>query len=95
MLEIRYLRSTGQVTAWCGDEMQFGNLDRIRDDEDILITLDAVPDVSIDRCLMKDGNLVILPEPILSLVLTPLERTIIKLVEKGVLTATEAEEINR
>jgi len=28
MLEVRYNTDTKQLTAWCGDETQFGNLER-------------------------------------------------------------------
>ena len=28
MLEIRYNQVTKQITGWCGDNKQFGNLDR-------------------------------------------------------------------
>lgn len=43
MLEIRYNTDTKKLTAWCGDETQFGNLDRGRPEEAIIVLDNPIP----------------------------------------------------
>lgn len=43
MLEVRYLKDTGELTGWCGDVEQFGKLDRGRDTEDVVTLTEDVP----------------------------------------------------
>ena len=42
MIEIRYNKVTKEVTGWCREEAQFGNLDRKWADEAVVI-IDAIP----------------------------------------------------
>lgn len=45
MLEIRYNTETGELTAWCGDEAQFGHLDRGWPTEAIAILNIPIPEL--------------------------------------------------
>ena len=58
MLEVRYIIATGEVSGWCGDKAQFGNLDRERTAEAIIILDIPVPPLSLDACLIKDNKLI-------------------------------------
>ena len=61
MIELRYNKVTGEISGLCGDEKQFGNLDRKRKDE-VIIELDLpLPDKSIEA-LLYDGHSII-PNP--------------------------------
>lgn len=60
MLEVRYNTITKELTGWCGDPMQFGNL-KDRGNEAIVVLDIAVPDKPLDAWLC-DGKS-ILPNP--------------------------------
>uniref|UniRef100_A0A6M3KHB7 Uncharacterized protein n=1 Tax=viral metagenome TaxID=1070528 RepID=A0A6M3KHB7_9ZZZZ len=51
MLEVRYDKKTGELTAWCGDDKQFGNLDKGRIDEVIVLLDTPVPKKLISALL--------------------------------------------
>lgn len=53
MLEIRYNINTKEVLGWCGDENQFGNLDREQPDEAIVI-LDIPIPVKVAQAYLFD-----------------------------------------
>ncbi|KKM93249.1 hypothetical protein LCGC14_1210220 [marine sediment metagenome] len=58
MLEVRYITATGEVTGWCGDKNQFGNLDRERVAEAIIVFDIPVPPLSLDACLVQGSKLI-------------------------------------
>ena len=68
MLEIRYIKTTKELTGWCGDEHQIGNLDRDRSEEAITILDIPVPPLGLKAYLCDGETLVdnpdyIPPEP--------------------------------
>ncbi len=61
MIEVRYTTLTNKVTGWCGDKKQFGNLDRQRPGESIVILNRTVPALSARAYLLQENKLVIDP----------------------------------
>jgi len=59
MLEVRYIAKTGQVTAWCGDERQFGNLDRYRKGEFVRILEVDLPHASIEAVKIDQNTMLL------------------------------------
>ena len=55
MLEVRYNTETKEPTAWCGDEKQFGNLDRGNLEEAIVILDTPIPSKPIDALLYDEA----------------------------------------
>ena len=62
MLEVRYIIETGEVTGWCSRETKFGNLDRGRETETIVILDIPVPPYNCSRYLCDGTNLEELPD---------------------------------
>lgn len=60
MLEIRYNRNTEELTGWCGDEAQFGNL-KDRGSEAIIVLDIPIPDEPLEAWLFDGEKLV--PNP--------------------------------
>ena len=58
MLEVRFITATGEVTGWCGDKKQFGNLERGRTSEAIIILKRTAPPAALDAYLIKDNKLI-------------------------------------
>lgn len=58
MLEVRYIKETGEPTGWCGDSKQFGNLDRGDPDEAIVILDIPVPPLSCGAYLIQNPDTV-------------------------------------
>ena len=61
MLEVRYHLETKQLSAWCGDEKQFGNLDYGRDNEAIVVLDIPIPSKPLDAWLFDTDKLI--PNP--------------------------------
>ena len=59
MLELRYNTATKEPTAWCGDERQFGNLQR--EGHTVIILDIAIPDKPLDAWLFDNDKLI--PNP--------------------------------
>lgn len=57
MLEIRYNLDTREITGWCGDPAQFGNLDRGWPTEEIDILDIPIPPKPLEAYLYEDGVL--------------------------------------
>jgi len=53
MIEIRYIKDTGEITGLCEDVEQFGHLDRKRDTEAITILDTPIPDKPIYAFLLN------------------------------------------
>ena len=62
MLELRYIKATGEVTGWCGREQSFGKLDRGRETEAIVILDIPVPLHNCSRYLCDGLSLEELPD---------------------------------
>ncbi len=60
MLEVRYITATGEVTGWCGDKKQFGNL-KDRGNEAIIVFDISVPSLPLDACLIQSNKLIANP----------------------------------
>ena len=58
MIEIRYIKNTGELTAWCGDPKQFGNLARNRPQEATAILDVDVPPKPINAYIYNGITLV-------------------------------------
>lgn len=58
MLEIRYNKTTKEITGWCGDETQFGNLDRGRSEEAVIILNIPIPSLSCEAYLLVNPDTV-------------------------------------
>lgn len=54
MLEVRYIKAIGEITGWCGDETQFGNLDRGRNEA--IVILDVPLPTKPINALLYDGK---------------------------------------
>lgn len=63
MLEVRYHTVTKKVTAWCGDAKQFGNLDRGRDNETIVVLDTPIPDKPTEAWLYDEATQSLIPNP--------------------------------
>ena len=56
MLEVRYNKDTKEITGWCGDPNQFGNLGRYPNE--VVVVLDIpIPDKPMDYWLYDDQKL--------------------------------------
>lgn len=62
MLEIRYRTDTKELTAWCGDEKQFGNLDRDRAEEATVVLDIPIPSKPLEAWLFDGNKLVLNPD---------------------------------
>lgn len=62
MLEIRYIKTTGELTGWCGDEKQFGNL-KDRGDEAIIVLDIPIPEKGCDAYLYDEVTQSLVPNP--------------------------------
>lgn len=61
MIEVRYNTETKKLTAWCGDEAQFGNLAR---EGHTLVLLDTpIPDRPLDAWLYDEATQSLVPNP--------------------------------
>lgn len=60
MLEIRYNKTTKEITGLCGDPKQFGNL-RDRGDETIVVRDIPIPDELLEALLFDNNKLI--PNP--------------------------------
>lgn len=65
MLEVRYNTETGEVTGWCGDEEDFGNLQPRWGIEAIAVLDIPIPDKPLDAYLISN------PDTIIELVANP------------------------
>lgn len=63
MLEIRYNTDTKEVTGWCGDPEQFGNLDRDRDNEVIIVLNIPIPEKSCSAYLYDEATQSLIDNP--------------------------------
>lgn len=63
MLEVRYNTETKELTAWCGDETQFGNLDRGRDNEAIVVLDTPIPTEPIEALLYDETTQTLIDNP--------------------------------
>lgn len=63
MLEVRYNTDTKELTAWCGDSEQFGNLDRGRDNEAIVILDIPIPTKPIQALLFDEATQTLIDNP--------------------------------
>lgn len=63
MLEVRYIKETGQLTGWCGDSKQFRNLDRGRDTEAIIILGMPIPEKGLNAYLLDKVNKALVANP--------------------------------
>lgn len=63
MLEVRYIKDTGVVTGWCGDEKQFTNLDRGRDTEAIVLLDIPIPAESCGTYLFDKATQTLVNNP--------------------------------
>ncbi|GAI61888.1 unnamed protein product, partial [marine sediment metagenome] len=63
MLEIIYNTGSKLVTAWCGDEKQFGNLDRGWGDEAIVILDIPIPTKLIEALLFDEDTQTLIDNP--------------------------------
>jgi len=55
MLEVRYNKITLEITGWCGDSNQFGNL-KDRGNEEILILDISIPPKSCWNYIFENGE---------------------------------------
>ena len=60
MLEVKYNTLTKEVTGWCGDERQFGNLER--EGHKVVILDIPIPDKSRESWLCDGMNLILNPD---------------------------------
>lgn len=61
MLEVRYNTGTKEVTAWCGDERQFGNLER---DGNTVVILDIpIPTKPLEALLYDEATQTLMENP--------------------------------
>lgn len=63
MIEIRYNTSTKEPTGCCGDETQFGNLDRERPREAIVIVDIPLPEKTIFAYLYDEATQNLIDNP--------------------------------
>jgi len=63
MLEVRYNTATKLATAWCGDETQFGNLDRGNPDEVVVILDIPIPEKHCLAYLYDEATQSLIPNP--------------------------------
>lgn len=63
MLELRYNRTTGEVTGWCADVSQFGNL-KVRENEAIILANIPLPPLSCQYYKWENGQLIQVDTPI-------------------------------
>ena len=63
MLEVRYNTDTKQLTAWCGDPDSFGNLDRGRGEEAIVVLDIPIPDKPMEALLYDEATQTLIDNP--------------------------------
>ncbi len=63
MLEVRYNTDTKQLTAWCGDPEQFGNLDRDRPEEAVAVLDITIPIKPIQAILYDEASQSLIDNP--------------------------------
>jgi len=63
MLEVRYNTDNKNPTAWCGDEAQFGNLDRGLPDEAIVVLDIPIPSKPMEALLYDEATQSLIPNP--------------------------------
>ncbi len=63
MLEVRYNADTKEVTAWCGDHDQFGNLDRGWTDEAVVVLDIPIPTKPIEALLYNEATQTLIDNP--------------------------------
>lgn len=66
MLEVRYVTATGQLTGLCYDESQFGNLDRERHTETVVIIQTSIITSSLEAYLFDVATQNLIPNPTFS-----------------------------
>jgi len=59
MLEIRYIAKTGELNGWCGDERQFGKLDRGRKGEFVRVIDGDLPTASIEAVKINQNTMLL------------------------------------
>lgn len=62
MLELRYNTTTKEITGWCGDPAQFGNL-LDRGGEAVVILDIGIPPLDIDAYLFDEASQSLIPNP--------------------------------
>jgi hypothetical protein len=63
MLEVRYNTETKRLTAWCGDQGQFSNLDRGRDNEAIAVLNIPIPEKTCSAYLFDEATQTLTDNP--------------------------------
>ena len=63
MLEIRYIKTNGKVTAWCANKSRFGKLDRGRSEETTTILDIPIPDKPLKAWLYNNGTQSLVANP--------------------------------
>lgn len=63
MLEVRYNIITKELTGWCADEEQFGNLDRHEENEAIVILDIPIPEESCTAYLYDEAAQSLIANP--------------------------------
>jgi len=63
MLEVRYIEATGEITGWCGDPKQFGNLDRHRPEEVVKVIKADIPVHDLEHYRDRSSSYVIIDLP--------------------------------
>jgi len=63
MLEVRYNINTSEVTGWCGDEAEFGNLQARWGVEAVVVLDISVPDKPLDAYLFNTANKTLMENP--------------------------------
>jgi len=91
MLEVRYNTETKKLSGWCGDPEQFGNLDRARDNEAVVVLDIPIPTEPIQALLYDEATQSLIdnpdfvePEPARN-PLAEIDKINTKLKEKGIL----------
>lgn len=63
MLEVRYNIDTKKLTAWCGSQERFGNLDLGRDNELIVVLDIPIPSIPMEALLYDEATTSLIDNP--------------------------------